>query len=104
MNKLKTAFLSLLCIALAATSLTSCLSTDDNGTGYTPPTKEQKQDAMLVTAGTYEGKIYIPNKTAEKPDSADINWNVIDSNSYHSELPYQRAEGICYRRRHTYTD
>ena len=87
MNKLKTAFLSLLCIALAATSLTSCLSTDDNGTGYTPPTKEQKQDAMLVTAGTDEGKIYIPNKTAEKPDSADINWNVIDSTATIQNFP-----------------
>ena len=87
MNKLKTAFLSLLCIALAATSLTSCLSTDDNGTGYTPPTKEQKQEAMLVTAGTYEGKIYIPNRTAEKPDSADINWNVIDSTATIQNFP-----------------
>lgn len=87
MNKLKTAFLSLLCIALAATSLTSCLSTDDNGPSYTPPTKEQKQEAMLVTAGTYEGKIYIPNKTAEKPDSADINWNVIDSTATIQNFP-----------------
>lgn len=87
MNKLKTAFLSLLCIALAATSLTSCLSTDDNGTGYTPPSKEQKQEAMMVTAGTYEGKVYIPNRNAEKPDSADISWNVIDSTATIQNFP-----------------
>ena len=93
MNKMKSAILSLLCICLAATSLTSCLSSDDNGTVYTPPTKEQKDLAMVVTAGTYEGKVYyVPVKNALKTDSAAVNWSVTDSTMTMQNFPIKALQ------------
>ena len=88
MNRLKHLFLALLCIGMAATSLTSCLSNDDNGNGYTPPTTLQKDMAIAATAGTYDGKIaYMPSRSALAADTAKVSYSVSDSTLVMGNFP-----------------
>lgn len=94
MDKMKHTILALLCLCLAASSLTSCLNSDGDNATYTPPTKEQRLNAMYETLGSYTGKVYyMPSMNAEKADSVDVNWMVRDSTLTISNFPLKIMAG-----------
>lgn len=68
MNKLK--FTSLIVCGLAALSLTSC--NDDDNSGYTPLTKEEKAVCFATVKGDYTGKlIYATGETKNGKNVTD---------------------------------
>ena len=73
MKNLKFIFLALGCIA--ALSLTSCLSSDDDeNTGLS---KAQRDQCFAAVRGSYTGKLLYQNRDAQHPvDTVDVSWSI----------------------------
>lgn len=80
MNKQKPFILLMLCALCATFLTTSCLDTDDDGSGYTTYTRSDSIEQMSAAAGSYSGKMIYKtsatSSTSVKRDSVDCEWTI----------------------------